>query len=287
MHIKEFFTPERTRLSFEIFPPNQRMSLKAVMASAARMAAYDPDFMSVTFKADGNGGDQTIQISNAVSEVMGIPSIAHLTCSGIPKAELDAVYDELVENNVNNILVLGGDSQRELGEDAYFKCAKDMVAYFRERGDFTIGCACFPEGNNPALSAEEELRHLKEKVDMGVDFLTTQMFFDNDVFYRFLDKARAMGIDVPILAGIMPITGAGQVRRIKDLSDAALPDSLLRMVDRFKDNPDAMFDAGLTYSENQMADLVAAGVSGIHVYTMNKPAVPERIVRDLGRLFHA
>lgn len=287
MHIKEFFTPERTRLSFEIFPPNQRMSLKAVMASAARMAAYDPDFMSVTFKADGNGGDQTIQISNAVSEVMGIPSIAHLTCSGIPKAELDAVYDELVENNVNNILVLGGDSQRELGEDAYFKYAKDMVAYFRERGDFTIGCACFPEGNNPALSMEEELRHLKEKVDMGVDFLTTQMFFDNDVFYRFLDKARAMGIDVPILAGIMPITGAGQVRRIKDLSDAALPDSLLRMVDRFKDKPDAMFDAGLTYCENQMADLVAAGVSGIHVYTMNKPAVPERIVRDLGRLFHA
>ncbi len=287
MHIKEFFTPERTRLSFEIFPPNQCMSLKAVMASAARMAAYDPDFMSVTFKADGSGGDQTIQISNAVSEVMGIPSIAHLTCSGIPKAELDAVYDELVENNVNNILVLGGDSQRELGEDAYFKYAKDMVAYFRERGDFTIGCACFPEGNDPALSMEEELRHLKEKVDMGVDFLTTQMFFDNDVFYRFLDKARAMGIDVPILAGIMPITGAGQVRRIKDLSDAALPDSLLRMVDRFKDNPDAMFDAGLTYSENQMADLVAAGVSGIHVYTMNKPAVPERIVRDLGRLFHA
>lgn len=287
MHIKEFFTPERTRLSFEIFPPNQRMSLKAVMASAARMAAYDPDFMSVTFKADGSGGDQTIQISNAVSEVMGIPSIAHLTCSGIPKAELDAVYDELVENNVNNILVLGGDSQRELGEDAYFKYAKDMVAYFRERGDFTIGCACFPEGNDPALSMEEELRHLKEKVDMGVDFLTTQMFFDNDVFYRFLDKARAMGIDVPILAGIMPITSAAQVRRIKDLSDAALPNSLLRMVDRFKDNPDAMFDAGLTYSENQMADLVAAGVSGIHVYTMNKPAVPERIVRDLGRLFHA
>lgn len=287
MHIKKFFTPERTRLSFEIFPPNQRMSLKAVMASAARMAAYDPDFMSVTFKADGSGGDQTIHISNAVSEVMGIPSIAHLTCSGIPKAELDAVYDELVENNVNNILVLGGDSQRELGEDAYFKYAKDMVAYFRERGDFTIGCACFPEGNDPALSMEEELRHLKEKVDMGVDFLTTQMFFDNDVFYRFLDKARAMGIDIPILAGIMPITSAAQVRRIKDLSDAALPDSLLRMVDRFKDNPDAMFDAGLTYCENQMADLVAAGVSGIHVYTMNKPAVPERIVRDLGRLFHA
>ena len=287
MHIKEFFTPERTRLSFEIFPPNQRMSLKAVMASAARMAAYDPDFMSVTFKADGSGGDQTIQISNAVSEVMGIPSIAHLTCSGIPKAELDAVYDELVENNVNNILVLGGDSQRELGEDAYFKYAKDMVGYFRERGDFTIGCACFPEGNDSALSMEEELRHLKEKVDMGVDFLTTQMFFDNDVFYRFLDKARAMGIDVPILAGIMPITSAAQVRRIKDLSDAALPDSLLRMVYRFKDNPDAMFDAGLTYCENQMADLVAAGVSGIHVYTMNKPAVPERIVRDLGRLFHA
>ncbi len=287
MHIKEFFTPERTRLSFEIFPPNQRMSLKAVMASAARMAAYDPDFMSVTFKADGSGGDQTIQISNAVSEVMGIPSIAHLTCSGIPKAELAAVYDELTEKNVKNILVLGGDSRRELGEDAYFKYAKDMVAYFRERGDFTIGCACFPEGNNPALSVEEELRHLKEKVDMGVDFLTTQMFFDNDVFYRFLDKARAMGIDVPILAGIMPITGAGQVRRIKDLSDAALPDSLLRMVDRFKDKPDAMFDAGLTYCENQMADLVASGVSGIHVYTMNKPAVPERIVRDLGRLFHA
>lgn len=287
MHIKKFFTPERTRLSFEIFPPNQRMSLKAVMASAARMAAYDPDFMSVTFKADGSGGDQTIHISNAVSEVIGIPSIAHLTCSGILKAELDAVYDELVENNVNNILVLGGDSQRELGEDAYFKYAKDMVAYFRERGDFTIGCACFPEGNDPALSMEEELRHLKEKVDMGVDFLTTQMFFDNDVFYRFLDKARAMGIDIPILAGIMPITSAAQVRRIKDLSDAALPDSLLRMVDRFKDNPDAMFDAGLTYCENQMADLVAAGVSGIHVYTMNKPAVPERIVRDLGRLFHA
>lgn len=263
------------------------MSLKAVMASAARMAAYEPDFMSVTFKADGSGGDQTIQISNAVSEVMGIPSIAHLTCSGIPKTELPAIYDELTENKVKNILVLGGDSARELGEDAYLPYAKDMVAYFRERGDFTIGAACFPEGNDPALSMDEELRHLKEKVDMGVDFLTTQMFFDNEVFYRFLEKARNLGIDVPILAGIMPITSAGQVRRIKDLSDAALPDSLLRMVDRFKDDPDAMFDAGLTFAENQMADLVAAGVSGIHVYTMNKPAIPERIVRDLGRLFHA
>lgn len=263
------------------------MSLKAVMASAARMAAYEPDFMSVTFKADGSGGDQTIQISNAVSEVMGIPSIAHLTCSGIPKTELPAIYDELMANKVKNILVLGGDSARELGEDAYLPHAKDMVEYFRERGDFTIGAACFPEGNNPALSMDEELRQLKEKVDMGVDFLTTQMFFDNEVFYRFLDKARAIGIDVPILAGIMPITSAGQVRRIKDLSDAALPDPLLRMVDRFKDNPDSMFDAGLTYSESQMADLVAAGVSGIHVYTMNKPAIPERIVRDLGRLFHA
>ena len=287
MHIKEFFSPDHTRLSFEIFPPNQRMSLKAVMASAARMAAYEPDFMSVTFKADGSGGDQTIQISNAVSEVMGIPSIAHLTCSGIPKTELPAVYDELTENKVKNILVLGGDSARELGEDAYLPYARDMVAYFRERGDFTIGVACFPEGNDPALSMDEELRHLKEKVDMGVDFLTTQMFFDNEVFYRFLEKARNLGLDVPILAGIMPITGAGQVRRIKDLSDAALPDSLLRMVDRFKDDPDAMFDAGLTFAENQMADLVAAGVSGIHVYTMNKPAIPERIVRDLGRLFHA
>lgn len=287
MHIKEFFSPNHTRLSFEIFPPNQRMSLKAVMASAARMAAYEPDFMSVTFKADGSGGDQTIQISNAVSEVMGIPSIAHLTCSGIPKTELPSIYDELTANKVKNILVLGGDSARELGEDAYLPHAKDMVEYFRERGDFTIGAACFPEGNDPALTMDEELRQLKEKVDMGVDFLTTQMFFDNEVFYRFAEKARAIGIDVPILAGIMPITSAGQVRRIKDLSDAALPDPLLRMVDRFKDNPDAMFDAGLTYSESQMADLVAAGVSGIHVYTMNKPAIPERIVRDLGRLFHA
>lgn len=285
MHIKEYFDDSTTKLSFEIFPPNERMTLKSVMAAASRMVGYEPDFMSVTFKADGSGGDQTVDIAKAVSDIMGVPSIAHLTCSGIPKAELDDRLKELQEANIHNLLVLGGDSKRELGEDAYLPYAKDMVRYFKERGDFTIGCACFPEGNNPALSMEEEIDYLKAKVDAGADFLTTQMFFDNDVFYRFLDAVRAKGIDVPVLAGIMPITAAGQIRRIADLSGAKLPRTLTDMVARFGDNKVAMFDAGLTFAEHQMADLAAGGIDGVHVYTMNKPPIAERIVNDIGSLF--
>lgn len=285
MHIKEYFDDSTTKLSFEIFPPNERMTLKSVMAAASRMVGYEPDFMSVTFKDDGSGGDQTVDIAKAVSDIMGVPSIAHLTCSGIPKAELDDRLKELQEANIHNLLVLGGDSKRELGEDAYLPYAKDMVRYFKERGNFTIVCACFPEGNNPALSMEEEIDYLKAKVDAGADFLTTQMFFDNEVFYRFLDAVRAKGIDVPVLAGIMPITAAGQIRRIADLSGAKLPRTLTDMVPRFGDNKEAMFDAGLTFAEHQMADLAARGIDGVHVYTMNKPAIAERIVSDIGSLF--
>lgn len=285
MHIKNYFEDSTTKLSFEIFPPNEQMTLKSVMAAASRMVGYEPDFMSVTFKADGRGGDQTVEIAKAVSDIMGVPSIAHLTCSGIPKAELEDRLKELREANIHNLLVLGGDSKRELGEDAYFPYAKDMVRYFKERGNFTIGCACFPEGNNPALTMEEEIDYLKEKVDAGADFLTTQMFFDNEVFYRFLDAVRAKGIDVPVIAGIMPITASGQIRRIADLSGAKLPRTLTDLVARFGDNKEAMFDAGLTFAEHQMVDLAARGIDGVHVYTMNKPPIAERIVNDIGSLF--
>ena len=283
MKIRDILSEKKPTVSFEIFPPNKRMSLGQVMAASAAMSVQRPDFMSVTYGAAGGTKENTVKIASSLQEFLGIPSIAHLTCVATEKEQVKAIALEMKAAGIENVLALRGDIQEGVAYPAPDKYAhaSELVAAIRELGDFCIGGACYPEGHPEAGCREEDILHLKEKVDAGCDFLTTQMFFDNDLFRDYMYSIREKGITVPVLAGIMPVTNAAQLRRIFSLSQARMPKRFERLVDKFGDKPDAMMQAGIAYAVEQIIDLIASGVSGIHVYTMNKPQVAARIMDSL------
>ena len=283
MKIRDILSQKTPTVSFEIFPPNARMSLNQVMAAAAAMAVQKPDFMSVTYGAAGGTKENTVKIATSLQDFLGIPTIAHLTCVATEKERVKAIALEMKEAGIENVLALRGDIQEGMAYPApdKFAHATELVAQIRELGDFCIGGACYPEGHPEAGSLAEDIRHLKEKVDAGCDFLTTQMFFDNDLFRDYMYSIREKGITVPVLAGIMPVTNAAQLRRIYSLSQARMPKRFERLVDKFGDKPDAMMQAGIAYAVEQIIDLISNGVSHIHVYTMNKPDVAAGILHCL------
>lgn len=283
MKIKDILSQKTPTVSFEIFPPNARMSLNQVMSAAAAMAVQKPDFMSVTYGAAGGTKANTVKIAASLQEFLGIPSLAHLTCVATDKEQVKAIAVEMKEAGIENVLALRGDVPEGMSypsPDRYAH-ASELVEQIRSLGDFCIGGACYPEGHVESTSLEEDICHLKEKVDAGCDFLTTQMFFDNDLFREYLCRVRDKGILVPVLAGIMPVTNAAQLRQINRLSGACLPRRFERLVDKFGDKPEAMMQAGIAYAVEQIIDLIASGVSGIHIYTMNKPEVAARIKESL------
>lgn len=283
MKIKEILSQKTPSISFEIFPPNARMSLNQVMSAAAAMAVQKPDFMSVTYGAAGGTKANTVKIAASLQEFLGIPSIAHLTCVATDKEQVKAIAMEMKAAGIENVLALRGDVPEGMVYPSpnRYAHASELVEQIRSLGDFCIGGACYPEGHVESSGLEEDLCHLKEKVDAGCDFLTTQMFFDNDLFRDYLCRLRKKGISVPVLAGIMPVTNAAQLRRINSLSGAYLPKRFERLVERFGDRPQAMMQAGIAYAVEQIIDLIASGVSGIHIYTMNKPEVAARIRESL------
>ena len=284
MKIRDILNEKTPTVSFEIFPPNARMSLGQVMAAAATMAVQKPDFMSVTYGAAGGTKENTVKIAASLQEYLGIPSIAHLTCVATEKERVKAIALEMKEAGIENVLALRGDVPEGMvypAPDKYAHAA-ELVAEIRQLGDFCIGGACYPEGHPEAGSREQDILYLKEKVDAGCDFLTTQMFFDNDLFRDYMYCIREKGITVPVLAGIMPVTNAAQLRRIYTLSQAKMPKKFERLVDKFGDKPEAMMQAGIAYAVDQIIDLIASGVSGIHIYTMNKPQVAAAIMDSLG-----
>lgn len=283
MKIKDILNEKTPTVSFEIFPPNARMSLNQVMSAAAAMAVQKPDFMSVTYGAAGGTKENTVKIAASLQDYLGIPSIAHLTCVATEKERVKAIALEMKAAGIENVLALRGDIQEGIpypAPDKYAHAA-ELVAGIRQLGDFCIGGACYPEGHPEAGSREQDILYLKEKVDAGCDFLTTQMFFDNDLFRDYMYCIREKGITVPVLAGIMPVTNAAQLRRIYTLSQARMPKKFERLVDKFGDKPEAMMQAGIAYAVDQIIDLIASGVSGIHIYTMNKPQVAARIMDNL------
>ncbi|MCI8567625.1 MAG: methylenetetrahydrofolate reductase [NAD(P)H] [Lachnospiraceae bacterium] len=283
MKIKEILSQKTPSISFEIFPPNARMSLNQVMSAAAAMAVQKPDFMSVTYGAAGGTKANTVKIAASLQEFLGIPSIAHLTCVATDKEQVKAIAMEMKAAGIENVLALRGDVPEGMVYPSpnRYAHASELVEQIRSLGDFCIGGACYPEGHVESSGLEEDICHLKEKVDAGCDFLTTQMFFDNDLFRDYLCRLRKKGISVPVLAGIMPVTNAAQLRRINSLSGAYLPKRFERLVERFGDRPQAMMQAGIAYAVEQIIDLIASGVSGIHIYTMNKPEVAARIRESL------
>ena len=286
MKIRDILKEKSVTISCEIFPPKKDADFEGVVAAARGIAALRPDFISVTYGASGGTSQNTVKIASMIQQEMGVTSIAHLTCASSTREQVREVIGEIRSAGVENILALRGDipTGADFPVPNQSRYASELTAEIRAGGDFCIGGACYPEGHVECASREEDLDHLKAKVDMGCDFLTTQMFFDNSLLYRFLYRAMAHGITVPVLAGIMPVTNSKQIRRITQLSGTQLPMRFLTMLDKFGDNPAAMKQAGIAYATEQIIDLISNGVRGIHLYTMNKPDIAAAIFQNLSHV---
>ena len=282
MKISELLQTRKLTISFEIFPPKQDSAYDAVIGCADELGKYEPDFISVTYGAGGGTSANTVKIASHLQD-RGVTPLAHLTCLSSTKTEVHAIVEEMKTRNIENVLALRGDRPKDPSfvPPGDYTHACDLVRDIREHGDFCIGGACYPEGHPESGNKDKDLDNLKLKVDAGCSFLTTQMFFDNNMLYSFLYRAQAKGIAVPVLAGIMPVTNGAQLKRMVDLSNAYLPPKFLALVDRFGDDNDAMKQAGIAYATEQIIDLVTNGVRGIHIYAMNKPDVVQKIVSNI------
>ena len=286
MKIRDILAEGRPTLSFEVFPPKTADNYESVEKAALEIARLRPAFMSVTYGAGGGTSEYTVRIASTIRDQEKVTPLAHLTCASSTRERVKQLLKELKNNQIENILALRGDIP-EGGRLAFdYQYASELIADIREAGDFCIGGACYPEGHVESASKNEDILHLKEKVDAGCDFLTTQMFFDNNILYNFLYRIRDKGITVPVIAGIMPVTTAKQIARICKMSGTYLPSRFKAVVDRFGDDPAAMKQAGIAYATDQIIDLIANGVNAIHVYSMNKPDVAERIRDSLSQIIH-
>ncbi|MCF0115914.1 MAG: methylenetetrahydrofolate reductase [NAD(P)H] [Erysipelotrichaceae bacterium] len=281
MKISELLKSGECTLSMEVFPPKTSSKYESVEASVKEIAKLNPAWISVTYGAGGGTSDYTVQISKMIKDT-GVTSLAHLSCISSDRETVHKQLDQLKEMGIENILALRGDMLEGMDtDDLTYHYASDLIKEIHEYGDFCVGAACYPEGHPEAADWKSDMENLKKKVDAGVDFLTTQMFFDNSMFYSFLYRAREAGINVPIVAGIMPITTEKQVSRAMKLSGCMMPARFRALVDHFGSDPEAMKKAGIIYATDQIIDLLANGVKNIHVYTMNKPDVAEAIYNNL------
>ena len=286
MKISEILKSNKRTLSFEVFPPKTESAFDSIKAVTEEIASLSPAFMSVTYGAGGGTSRYTIEIAENIEKNYRIPTLAHLTCVSSTRETVRARIEDMRRAGIKNVMALRGDIPNDIsvsdrsGWD--YRHAVELVREIRESGgDFCIGGACYPEVHPESKSPEDDIRHLKEKVDAGCDFLTTQMFFDNELYYSFLGKARCVGIDLPIIPGVMPIIKANQVERAIKLSGSYMPRRFLSLVDRFGDDSAAMMQAGIAYATDQIIDLFANGVTNVHVYTMNNPRVARSILTNL------
>ncbi len=282
MKIRKILDSHPVTLSFEVFPPKTDEGFDSVMAAAGQIAALRPDFMSVTYGAAGSTSKNTASISHALQTEYGVPCLAHLTCVASSREEVKQMVARYRETGIENIMALRGDRPKDGKISTDYTYAVELIRDLRVLDpDLCIGAACYPEGHVECDSQLKDIEHLKEKVDAGVDFLTTQMIFDNARLYQFLYQIRSAGIEVPVLPGIMPITNARQVLRSAQLSGSAVPQKIRAMVDRFGDDPAKMEQAGILYASEQIMDLIANGVGHVHVYSMNKPQVAAGILANV------
>lgn len=283
MKIAQKLKENAPHICCEIFPPKQWAKIDDAKKVAASIASLKPDYMSVTYGATGGTSEYTVDIANELQNNLGVPTLAHLTCLSSDKETVRQTVARLKEAKIENILALRGDrpqdSELALPDDYHY--ASELIEDIRSMGDFCIAGACYPEGHPESPSVEADILNLKRKVDTGCDFLISQMFFDNNIFYNFLYKALKAGIDVPVVAGIMPVTNKSQIGRIISLSGNIVPPRFKMIVDRFGDYPDAMMQAGIAYATEQIIDLLANGVNNVNIYTMNKPEVAKAIFDNL------
>ncbi len=284
MKIIDLLQQDRPTLSFEVFPPKTSDSYQSVARATQEIAALRPDFMSVTYGAGGGTSDYTVGIAAGIRQQYGVDVLAHLTCVSSTRDHVARVLEQLKAHGIQNVLALRGDIP-EGGAPAHdYQYAAQLVRDIKAHGDFCVGGACYPEGHPESPTKNADIDHLKAKVEAGCQFLTTQMFFDNNILYNFLYRIREKGITVPVVAGIMPVTNGKQIARICKLSGTYLPERFKAIVDKFGDNPAAMRQAGVAYAAQQIIDLIANGVEHIHIYSMNKPEIAASIQASLSEV---
>lgn len=290
MKIIDKLNSKKVTVSFEIFPPKKQEGFESVKNTALELTSLNPDFISVTYGAGGTTQSNTSEIAGII-EKNNSTALAHLTCVRSTREQLEASIQQFKSNGIKNILALRGDFPKDAteGENIFpsgFSHASDLVSLLK-KDDFCVGGACYPEGHPESSNRDSDIENLKHKVDAGIDFLTTQMFFDNDMLYSFLYRLQSAGIHVPVIAGILPITNTNQVNRMVDLSNAYIPRKLLAICDRFRNSPDAMKQAGIAYATDQIIDLLSNGIRGIHIYTMNKPEIAQAIIKNIDSIIAA
>ena len=288
MKLSDYFAQNQLSMSFEVFPPKTDSSMETVTHATEAMALLHPSFMSVTYGAGGGTSKYTLDIARHIEADYGVTTVAHLTCVSSTRETVRQRIAELKEAGIENVMALRGDlTPDQIGKDRsewHFRHAVDLIHELKSQGDFCIGGACYPEVHPESQNQEEDIRYLKEKVDAGCSFLTTQMFFDNNLLYNFLYKIRDAGITVPVVAGIMPITNAKQIDRAIKLSGSFIPQRFKALVDRFGSDPFAMKQAGIAYATDQIIDLYANGINNVHVYSMNKPEVARAIQSNVSEI---
>ena len=286
MKIIDILNSGKMSMSFEVFPPKTDTAFENVSRATQEIAKLNPSYMSITYGAGGGTSKYTLDIAENIMKDFGVPTLAHLTCVSSSRETVRERIEEMKARGINNVLALRGDIPVDMENDDRsewsYRYAVDLIREIKDSGyDFCIGGACYPEIHPESSNQKEDIKHLKEKVDAGCEFLTTQMFFDNNLLYNFLYKIREAGITVPIIAGIMPITNANQVDRAIKLSGSFMPQRFKSLVDKFDSDPLAMKQAGIAYATDQIIDLYANGLTNIHVYSMNKPDVAQKIQANL------
>ncbi|MCL2578263.1 MAG: methylenetetrahydrofolate reductase [NAD(P)H] [Defluviitaleaceae bacterium] len=286
MKITDIFKQNEITVSLELFPPKPGVGLGNIKKVVSECAELKPSFMSVTCGAGGGGSYNTIEVVREVQEVNGITALAHLVCVSLGRDEVSKMLGDLKAQGINNIMALRGDLPHGVSENTGdYRYASDLIEEIHKIGDFCVGGGCYPEGHPEAETLHKDIENLKIKVDAGCQFLTTQMFFDNNILYNFMFRLLKNGIDVPVVAGVMPVTNSKQIERIFKLSGAPVPPRFKAIVDRFSDNPKAMRQAGIAYATEQIIDLIANGINNIHIYTMNRPKNAKSIMDNLSEIF--
>lgn len=282
MRINELFNSKELVFSFEIFPPKSTSSVNTIYKTLEELKDLTPDFISVTYGAGGSlKNNRTIELSSLVKEKYGVEAVAHLTCINSTKSEIDYILDDLKANGIENILALRGDMLKGVTLKGDFKYAYELISHIKERGDFNIAAACYPEGHIRGRDTKEDMLHLKLKEESGATHFISQLFFDNNYFYNFLEQKEKLNIKSSVEAGIMPVTNKAQIERITSLCGAKVPEKFIKIMNKYEYDKEALRDAGIAYAVEQIVDLVSSGVQGIHLYTMNNPYVARKISESI------
>lgn len=286
MRIDKILSDDKLHISFEVFPQRYGQPIEPVLNTVKEISKLHPAFCSVTYGANGGASENTVKVASYIKNELNTPALAHLTCVGSSKDNIDEKLVQLKENNIQNILALRGDiiDKEKFANKEDLLYASELIEYIKLNYDFCVGAACYPEVHPESKNQNEDINYLKLKQDMGADFITTQMFFDNSIFYNFMYKLRSAGVSIPVVAGIMPVTNVNQLKKIKELSNANIPSKFLSIADKFQDDKDSMKQAGIIYACNQIIDLISNGVNNIHIYTMNNASVAKQIMQNMSHI---